>query len=413
MSHDVERQPSSSALAVATMGFLATLGIDGALAGTSSWSVRLLADAGVGVAVALAIQLAIVRPLHHRLVTERFRRAAVEAEVAELRELQHFGARLDAAVSVAGTEPEVLAVIGRAITQLLPQRDNSLLLAPPTETRITWAIPTTESGLGEPTASGMGVRCSALGAGHTTAFTSSVELDACPHMAARDLEISGVCVPVLVSGGHLGVLHSAGPAGDLPAATSIAALEHVARTAGLRIDALRQGRIAHEPIALDPLTGLPNQNVVHRRVRDLLNEQVPFSLALCDVDAFAAYNDEHGAEVGDVALRVYAELLGVTLRPGDVAARSGGDKFLCVFPNCAAENARAAMERVRESLVLDLAMHELAPFTVSVGICHSSQADYLEALVEIGDVALAVAKNLGGNRVCLDDFALDAHIIDD
>lgn len=154
--------------------------------------------------------------------------------------------------------------------------------------------------------------------------------------------------------------------------------------------------------------GLLTSSELRRRGATMLRDAVPFSLALCDIDAFERYRDAHGSDGGQRALRLYAEVISASLRPDDLVAREGGDKFMCIFPKCSAEQARAVMERVRESLVLTLATQELAPFTASVGISHSSQADRVETLIEIGDVALVVAKHLGGNRVGLDDFALDA-----
>ena len=390
------------------MGFLTTAAVIEALTPPEGWLGRLGAEAAVAVAMACLMQVAIVRPHRHRLTIERTRRAQLQLELAEWHDTHRFATRLDAAIRMADSEPEVLGVVGRALAQLLPNRNNALLIAPPHESRVTWSIPSTADGLGEPVAAAQGLRCSALGTGHTMSFASSTELDACPHLIGADLAMSGVCVPLIVGDAHLAVLHSAGAEGDLPDRITIDTMNQLAQAAGTRIAALRYDRVETPAPAIDPLTGLPSQTAVHRRVRDLLSGGVPFSLALCDLDAFGAYNHEHGPEVGDIALRLYADAIGATLRPDDVVARYAGDKFLCVFPNCTAEHARAAMERVRESLVLDLTSHELAPFTVSVGICHSSQADHVKALVEIGDVALAVAKNLGGNRVCLDDFAIES-----
>jgi hypothetical protein len=104
----------------------------------------------------------------------------------------------------------------------------------------------------------------------------------------------------------------------------------------------------------------------------------------------AAYAESLGARVllADLAMRdgtprhdplrlgsIYAEVMGATLRPGDLIARYAGDRFLCLFPNCTADHAASAMERVRESLVLELALHELDPFTASVGEMYSPTAN--------------------------------------
>ena len=62
------------------------------------------------------------------------------------------------------------------------------------------------------------------------------------------------------------------------------------------------------------------------------------------------------------------------------------------------------MERVRESVVLDLSSAELAPFTVSVGVADSNQGTTIDELVETAGAALKVAKREGGNRVRVASF---------
>jgi len=358
----------------------------------------------LGVGLAAVSYIAYARPLLAKLAFERSSRLEIDAELTMARSRRGFIEQLDTAIDMADTEDEVIEIVGKALAMLLPDRDNYVLLAPPDEPRVTWSIEAAPEGLGDPTALGNAMRCTALSLGHTVLAESSTELDACPHLAHHGWEVSSVCVPLRIGDTHLGVAHSAGPAGDLPDDEARRLLEIVTRRVGTRISALRSSRQQANHVSVDPLTRLPNHTVVHRHLRDLMSDHAAFSVAFCDVDRFAAYNEDHGSDQGDHALRLYAEVMGATLRPGDVIARYAGDRFLCLFPNCSARNAMAAMERVRESLVLELALHELAPFTVSVGVVDSSDASATEELLEIADIALAVAKNSGGNRVTINDF---------
>ncbi|MEZ5135702.1 MAG: GGDEF domain-containing protein [Acidimicrobiales bacterium] len=50
-----------------------------------------------------------------------------------------------------------------------------------------------------------------------------------------------------------------------------------------------------------------------------------------DLDGFKAVNDNHGHRCGDQVLRVVAERLASTSRPGDVCGRLGGDEFVAFF----------------------------------------------------------------------------------
>lgn len=358
----------------------------------------------LGGSIAIVAMIGFTRPLHHLLAVERTGRSTIDAELAQARARRGFIEQLDTAIDMADTEDEAIDIVGRALTMLLPDRDNFVLLASPNEPRVAWSIQAGPDGLDDPSNIGGAVRCSGLSLGRTVTAASSHELDACPHLVQHGWEVSSMCIPIRVGDRHLGVAHSAGPAGDLPDEEGRRLLELVARRVGSRIATLRANRTSNDHVSLDPLTHLANHTVAKRRLREIMTDGTTFAVAFSDIDRFATYNQSHGSEHGDRALRIYAEVLGATLRPGDLIARYSGDRFLCVFPNCTATHAASAMERVRESLVLELAIHETDPFTTSVGVVDSSDATTVDDLLEHADVALAVAKNGGGNRVVVDDF---------
>lgn len=364
----------------------------------------LLTAAFIGGSLSAIAHIAYARPLIAELVAERSGRAALAEELHLARARRVVAEQLDRAIDLADTEDAVLEVVGRALALLLPDRDNALLLAPPGRPVVTFSVAVGPDGLDEPELLGEATRCSSLSRGETVTAESSAELDACPHLAHHGWEVSSICVPIRVGDRNLGVAHSAGPAGDLPDDEARRLVEMVARRVATRIESLRAVRRDADHVTVDPLTRLPNHTLVQRRLRELLADGVPFALAFCDVDGFAAYNERSGTEAGDRALQVYAQVMGATLRPGDVVARFAGDRFLCLFPTATAPNAARALERVRESLALELALQEMEPFTVSVGVADSGDEPEVELLLEAADVALAVAKNSGGNRVVTSDF---------
>ena len=157
----------------------------------------------------------------------------------------------------------------------------------------------------------------------------------------------------------------------------------------------------------DPLTGLPNHATAHRMIRDLVEALTPFSLALCNIDGFGEFNTRHGRDGGDLALRTLTSVLGETLRPDDIVCRYGGDTFLAVFPKCSTMNAAAAMERVRESLVLHIAETGEPAFTCSSGVADSNQGTSIDELLGSADLAMSMAKYEGGNRVRTAVFEVD------
>ena len=395
---------NTAIIGTATIATLAIAAIVVAFSPSAPVVSVIVTAAFVGSSLAMVAYIGFARPLLTELARERSGRIALDDELRTARSRRGFVEQLDYALDMADTEDEALDIVGRALSMLLPDRDNFVLLAPPRQPRVTWAIPIGPEGLEEPVILGEAMRCSALSLGRTVETESSGALDACPHLGEHHWEVSSLCVPIRIGEQHLGVAHSAGPAGDLPDDEARRLLEVVTRRVGVRIAALRASRQQTDHVAVDPLTKLPNHTVVQRRLRELMGDHTPFSIAFCDLDRFSGYNETHGSDNGDQALRIFAEVMSATLRPGDVIARFAGDRFLCLFPNCSAVNASAAMERVRESLVLELSLQEIAPFTASVGIADSDDADVVDDLLEVADVALAVAKNSGGNRVVLNDF---------
>ncbi|NLA35466.1 MAG: sensor domain-containing diguanylate cyclase [Actinobacteria bacterium] len=357
----------------------------------------------VGAAIALIAFHGIVRPLLTDVGSARTQQALARRELTVATSRRSLLERLDENLERADSEDRVIEVVGTSLASLFPDRDNAVLLAPPAGGRVTWLIEATESGLGEPIILDHAVACRALLDRTTNSVDSSAHHDACVHVARHEFQVSALCVPILIGNQHLGVAHSLGAPGDSPDPEAIRLLEIVTRRAGARVSELRAARRHDYSLPLDPITELPSQVLALREIRQHLDDEVSFSVAICDVDGFGPYNSEYGTTTGDRALRAYAEMLSATLRPTDTIARHDGDRFICVFPNCSALHAAAAMERVRESLILNLAMSELAPFSVSVGVAASHEATSSEELIDLVVTALSTAKVAGGNRVVRTD----------
>lgn len=94
-------------------------------------------------------------------------------------------------------------------------------------------------------------------------------------------------------------------------------------------------RVAHS----DPLTGLANGRTF-RRILELelaraARQGSEVSVALFDIDDFAALNKEAGHGAGDDLLRAVASVLAESIRLVDTVARFGGDEFVVIAPGAA------------------------------------------------------------------------------
>ena len=102
-------------------------------------------------------------------------------------------------------------------------------------------------------------------------------------------------------------------------------IETVAHQSGQRVGMLRATAQTQLQASTDPLTGLYNRRSMENSVRQLVQDQVPFAVSICDLDHFKALNDTYGHDTGDRALRVFSRTLRNTVRAGDLVSRHGGE----------------------------------------------------------------------------------------
>jgi len=115
-------------------------------------------------------------------------------------------------------------------------------------------------------------------------------------------------------------------------------------------------------------------------------------------------NDQYSHLIGDQALQAFAEILKKTSRREDVACRYGGDEFLLILPDLAAEDAFKRAEVWRKS-ISDLYFETprgRANVTVSIGLASFPQnGTTAEDLIIAADQAMYSAKEKGKNLVQL------------
>jgi diguanylate cyclase (GGDEF)-like protein len=175
-----------------------------------------------------------------------------------------------------------------------------------------------------------------------------------------------------------------------------------AKAAAVFADAARGNArrvFALEQIAFrDPLTDLWNRRAFEDRWQALTEDGPdvqPPGLVMIDVDHFKAINDGYGHRAGDLALIGVARCITDSLRPGDFAARFGGDEFVVLLPNTPATAAGEIGERIRRRIATTLTAPQI---TVSIGISAPGHTDLRRAALD-ADRALYAAKEHGRNQL--------------
>jgi diguanylate cyclase (GGDEF)-like protein len=161
----------------------------------------------------------------------------------------------------------------------------------------------------------------------------------------------------------------------------------------------------------DPLTGLWNRRHLEvstarlfaARGRLALDERRPIAIILFDLDNFGAFNKQHGHIIGDAVLRSFGSILSGRLRSSDIVARFGGEEFVAILDGATVEEAHRVADEIRRELEatrLTGADGESLRATVSAGCASLGPAvSTLEALLEVADVGLQMAKRGGRNQV--------------
>jgi diguanylate cyclase (GGDEF)-like protein len=158
----------------------------------------------------------------------------------------------------------------------------------------------------------------------------------------------------------------------------------------------------------DPLTGLGNRLALSEDMLELdaraQRYDHGYSLVLCDLDLFKAYNDRMGHQAGDDVLRQVARLLEHNTRAGDRIYRYGGEELLLVLPEQDEQAGRVAAEHHRAALehaALPHPMNTPDVVTFSAGVAAAARFESPEDVLRRADQALYEAKAGGRNRVCL------------
>lgn len=179
----------------------------------------------------------------------------------------------------------------------------------------------------------------------------------------------------------------------------------------------RQRQLLEALANLDGLTEMPNRRsfemALENEWRRCQRSGEVISLAMMDVDCFKQYNDNYGHTAGDDVLKKVADvLMDEARRPGDMAARFGGEEFVILLPQTDASGGHFLAEKIRV-VISELGIpHEYSSagnvITASLGgvTVFPSTGSVPQDMTVAADSMLYEAKRRGRNQVLWTDLTL-------
>jgi len=161
----------------------------------------------------------------------------------------------------------------------------------------------------------------------------------------------------------------------------------------------------------DYLTDLANRRAFFRsaeqRIQGYIKKQVPYCLAMIDIDHFKRINDQYGHDCGDQVLKILALYMRKHFGSG-LTARLGGEEFAILMHGIDTDNLYNKLDDFRREIAvatIPVGEHHLST-SISLGVVFSSHEPLSKQMSE-ADSALYSAKENGRNQVVV--FGAEEH----
>ena len=299
-------------------------------------------------------------------------------------------------------DPEVLHAVFARLATVVPSEDAALVVYDAELRELAFRV---SRALRHGVIDGMRLQMGQGIAGWVAAERTALRLDDASRDPRHDPHIARVtglvphsmlCVPMLYDGRLHGVIQVINRLdGSLFDDDELRLVQTLAEHAAVAIEKASLYRQARQAAITDDVTGLGNTRHFTDVLPALLARGGPVSLVVLDLDDLRSVVEREGYQAGSRAIAAVGTIIEARLRPGDVAARFGGDEFALILPATSVEAAWAFAETLREAIA-----DSAAAVTASLGVAtfpdHAADA---EALFRAADAAMSGVKRGAKNAV--------------
>jgi diguanylate cyclase (GGDEF)-like protein len=354
----------------------------------------------IGAVIALvALATLLFRPLDRALRREGEWISEVEDTQRQESLRQRFAADLREAFEMARDEAAIETVVTHVLGSTVPDNPAELKLADSSEAHLSVRLVNPIPGR-----AGCDVTtpfdCPAIRKATPQIFSHSTALNACPHLRDRPGDaLSALCVPVAFMGRALGVLHVTGEVDRAPDGETADRMVVLAAQTGSALGTVRAFSKAQLQANTDSLTGLSNRRSAEDQLTRRIAAGESFAIVMADLDQFKKLNDTYGHDVGDRAIRLFADTVRAALGPDDIIARWGGEEFVIALADHDRRSGVAVLDTIR-TMLADACMRAALPLvTASFGVADTTESSALDRILRRADDALLCAKDSGRDCV--------------
>lgn len=157
--------------------------------------------------------------------------------------------------------------------------------------------------------------------------------------------------------------------------------------------------------ATDALTGLANRRTMREQMELFLRTErdMPFCLAIADIDFFKKVNDTYGHNCGDYVLKELSALFQKESEGKAYVCRWGGEEFCFFIPYMNLDEAGLLMEQIRDQVDKMTIVYEgqTIHLTITIGLEDYDFRSDLSGVIEKADEKLYMGKNNGRNKLVM------------
>jgi diguanylate cyclase (GGDEF) domain len=239
----------------------------------------------------------------------------------------------------------------------------------------------------------------------TPIFNNNVDSNKYIFTRGRNVK-SLICIPICAKTEKFGLILIEQDFKDAFNEDKVRLLTIIAQQVAMALENAVLYQRMHELAMRDGLTGAYNRMHFNQKLEEELklaqkNNQ-ELTLAMFDIDYFKQFNDTYGHLFGDKVLKSVAKLVDENIRSKDVFARIGGEEFIIILPNTAAEEAFEMIEELRKKISAEVVCDNIicTSVTASFGIANfPKNSRNIKEILKNADDALYDAKRSGRNCV--------------